>query len=337
MIELGHSAGHPGEFERKHPQPLPPGWGCFVNASSLVAVLPMSTPAASSKRAQRSPPFLQLAEDSRNPRDTGGSWRSGYPVPAMGYLLVTNDDGVDSPALLPFMRALREITDVRVVVPDRERSWIGKAITRFGEIRVTRVVREGMEIAVADGFPADCTQLGVHSLFGEAPDMVVSGINVGLNDSLAFFLSSGTAGAAAEGWIAGIPALAFSTGVTRDHRGWSERVWAGEEADLWPRAAGVSADIVTTVRRDGFPEGVDLLNVNFDTNATVDTPRVFTDLAKTGYDRIFREIRPDVFIHDFSTGLRVRGDLAGTDVEAVAKGLVSITQVRLAHAVKLDV
>ena len=253
----------------------------------------------------------------------------------MGYLLVTNDDGIDSPALLPFIRALREIADVRVVVPDRERSWIGKAITRFGEIKVTRVVRDGMEIAVADGFPADCTQLGVHSLFGEPPEMVVSGINVGLNDSLAFFLSSGTAGAAAEGWIAGIPAFAFSTGVTRDHPGWSKRVWAGGDADLWPRAARLSVDIVARARRDGYPEGVDLLNVNFDTNADVDTPRVFTDLAKVGYDRIFREIRPDVFIHDFSTGLRVRGDLSGTDVEAVGNGLVSITPVRLAHAVRL--
>ncbi len=251
----------------------------------------------------------------------------------MGYLLVTNDDGIDSPALLPFIRALSDVTDVRVVVPDRERSWIGKAITRFGEIRVTRVVREGVEIAVADGFPADCTQLGVHSLFGEPPEMVVSGINIGLNDSLAFFLSSGTAGAAAEGWIAGIPAIALSTGVTQDHRGWSKRVWAGDDADLWPRAARLSADIVATTRREGYPEGVDLLNVNFDTNATVDTPRVLTDLAKIGYDRIFREIRPGVFIHDFSTGLRLQGDLSGTDVEAVADGLVSITPVRLAHAV----
>jgi 5'-nucleotidase len=253
----------------------------------------------------------------------------------MGYLLVTNDDGVDSPALLPLVHALGEIADVKVVVPDRERSWIGKAITRFGEIRVTRIVREGVEMAVADGFPADCTQLGVHSLFGERPDMVVSGINIGLNDSLAFFLSSGTAGAAAEGWIAGIPAVALSTGVTSDHRGWAKKVWTGEERDLWPRAASVGADIVEGLRRDGYPTGVDLLNVNFGTDATVDTPRVFTDLAKIGYDKIFREVEPGVFIHDFSTGLRVEGDLAGTDVEAIKNGLVSITPVRLAHGVKL--
>lgn len=254
----------------------------------------------------------------------------------MGYLLLTNDDGVESPALFPFARELSGIADVKIVVPDRERSWIGKAITRFGEIRVTRTVREGIEVAVADGFPADCTQLGVHSLFGAPPDMVISGINIGLNDGLAFFLSSGTAGAAAEGWIAGIPAVAFSTGVIRDHRGWAKRIWAGEDPDLWVRASRLSGDIVKTIVRLGFPGDVDLLNVNFDTNATIDTPRVFTDLAKLGYDQIFREVESGVYVHDFSTGLRVQGDLSGTDVEAVGRGLVSITPVRLAHAAHID-
>ena len=126
-------------------------------------------------------------------------------------ILVTNDDGIDSPALVPLLRALSDVRPVRAVVPDRERSWIGKAITGFDEIRVSKIERGGFEIHVAGGFPADCTQLGVHSLFGEKPDMVVSGVNIGLNNGLAFFLSSGTVGAAAEGWIAGIPAIAFST------------------------------------------------------------------------------------------------------------------------------
>jgi len=254
----------------------------------------------------------------------------------MGYILLTNDDGIDSPALVPFAVALRDVADVKVVVPDRERSWIGKAITRFGDIRVRRTTLDGIEVAVADGFPADCTQLGVHSLFGSRPDMVVSGINIGLNDSLAFFLSSGTAGAAAEGWIAGIPAFAFSTGVTSDHRSWAKRVWAGEDVDLWSRAAEISVGILRDVLRHGYPQGVDLLNVNFAVDATLDSPRKITDLAKLGYDSIFRERNPGVFIHDFSTGLRMSGDLSGTDVDAVARGFVSITPVRLAHAADID-
>lgn len=254
----------------------------------------------------------------------------------MGYLLLTNDDGVDSPALVPFARALAEVFEVRVVVPDRERSWIAKAITRFGEVRVWQEERDGLEITVADGYPADCTQLGVHALFKEKPDLVVSGINIGLNDSLGFFLSSGTAGAAAEGWIAGLPAFAFSTGVTSGHREWAARVWAGKAADLWERAAQIGVDIVRDTMAAGYPDRVDMVNVNFPIDATRTTRRVLTDLAKVGYDGVFREREPGVFVHDFSTGLRMEGDLRGTDVAAVSDGLISVTPVRLAHAAELD-
>jgi 5'-nucleotidase len=249
---------------------------------------------------------------------------------------VTNDDGVDSPALVPLLRALSDVRPVRAVVPDRERSWIGKAITRFDEIRVSKIERGGFEIHVAGGFPADCTQLGVHSLFGEKPDMVVSGVNIGLNNGLAFFLSSGTVGAAAEGWIAGIPAIAFSTGVTREHRPWAARVWDDQDDPVWERAAAIAADITRAVLESGYPDDVDLLNVNFREDATVESPRRVTDIAKVGYDNIFREASPGVFVHDFSTGLRLSGPVEGTDVGVILDGEVSITPVRLAHSTVLS-
>ena len=138
----------------------------------------------------------------------------------MSYILVTNDDGIDSPALLPLVRELAALARVRVVVPDTERSWIGKAISRWDELRVARLEREGIEIHAVGGFPADCTNLGVHSLFDGPPELVVSGVNIGLNTGLGFFLSSGTVGAAMEGWIAGIPAIALSVGRPGDDRAW---------------------------------------------------------------------------------------------------------------------
>lgn len=254
----------------------------------------------------------------------------------MSYFLLTNDDGIDSPALIPFYRALADIAPVRVVVPDRERSWIGKAITRFDEIHVRNIVKDGVEISVADGFPADCAQLGIHSLFGERPMMVISGINIGLNNGLGFFLSSGTVGAAAEGWIAGIPAVAFSTGDVRDHRAWAELAWSDDSTPLWETAAGVSVDVLRSILAAGYPAGVDLLNVNFAADLTIDAPRRITDIAKVGYDNIFREASPGRFVHDFATGLRIDGDIAGTDVEALEKGWVSITPVRLAHGAVID-
>ena len=70
-------------------------------------------------------------------------------------MLLTNDDGVDSPALAPLIRALEAIAPLRTVVPQAERSWISKAISRWDEIRLERVTRDGCEIFAIDGFPAD--------------------------------------------------------------------------------------------------------------------------------------------------------------------------------------
>ncbi len=255
----------------------------------------------------------------------------------MGYILLVNDDGADSPALLPLGRALARIAQVRIVVPDRERSWISKAITRWEEIRVRTITREGVELTLVGGFPADCTNLGVHSLFESPPDMVVSGVNIGLNSGLGFFLSSGTVGAAMEGWIAGLPALAFSVGGTPgEDRDWKSRIGTEEFADLWPRAAALSADIVATVRSSGFPRGVDLINVNFPLRADVHTQRLITGLGKIGYDDLFRHKGDGLYTHDFSGAFRASEALDGTDVAALREGSVSITPVRLAHAATLD-
>ena len=254
----------------------------------------------------------------------------------MGYILLTNDDGLDSPALLPFAHALSKLATVRTVVPDRERSWISKAISRWDEIRVREVVREGVEMVAVAGFPADCTNLGVHSLFDSPPDMLVSGVNIGLNTGLGFFLSSGTVGAAMEGWIAGLPALAFSVGIPDEDREWKARIKQGEFADLWPRAAALSAEIVGSVREGGFPPGVDLFNVNFPIAADLHTPRVVTRLADVGYERLFRRKENGVYVHDASGQIRESGDLNGTDISALRNDRVSITPVLLAHAARLD-
>ena len=251
----------------------------------------------------------------------------------MSYSLVTNDDGIDSPALLPLAHELAKLGRVRVVVPERERSWIGKAISRWDELRVARSEREGMEIFAVGGFPADCTNLGVHSLFETAPELVVSGVNIGLNVGLGFFLSSGTVGAAMEGWIAGVPAIALSVGRPGDDRAWKADAVGDPDHPVWRRAARVGADVVRCIREAGYPAGVDLLSVNFPIEADVETPRVVTDLAVVGYDRLFRRKADGIYVHDFDGVLR-ESDSVGvlTDLSVVRSGRVSITPVRLAHA-----
>jgi 5'-nucleotidase len=249
-------------------------------------------------------------------------------------MLVTNDDGIGSPALLPLVRALRALGTVRVVVPESERSWIGKAISRWDEVRVRAVACEGVEFRAVAGFPADCTNLGVHSLFDGPPSLVVSGINIGLNVGLGFFLSSGTVGAAMEGWIAGVPSIAFSMGVPDNDRDW-KRASLGDPA-LWERAAELCAQVVRDVLDAGFPPGVDLLNVNFPVGAGVETPRALTELAAVGYDGLFRPSGDGLYLHDFSGALRSgAAPSPASDVSAVRAGRVSITPVRLAHTAEL--
>jgi 5'/3'-nucleotidase SurE len=190
------------------------------------------------------------------------SWLSGGGGPfgignlaRMSHLLIVNDDGVNSPALVPLARALGALGPIEVVVPDRERSWVSKAITRYEEVHVERADREGIAIHTTTGFPADCTQLGIHSLFDHPPHLVVSGINIGYNQGSAYLLSSGTVGAAVESWISGVPALAFHAGTSGDWPTWARRARTSESLPMWERLASVAADIVATLVDHGFPAG----------------------------------------------------------------------------------
>ena len=250
----------------------------------------------------------------------------------MAFFLLTNDDGVEAPALVPLAKALRRLGRVEVVVPDRERSWIGKAITRHDDIHVNVVERDGVRIHTATGYPADCTQLGVYSLFDEAPSMVVSGINIGYNHGTAFLLSSGTVGAAVEGWICGVPAVALSAGTVGDWSHWSQWVWTDAGAEMWERLADLAVEIIESiVAADGI-DGADVLSVNLPGDADAATPRRVTTVARVGYDRLFKEHGDGVFSHGFGGGVRHMGGLEGTDIEAARDRVVSITPIVVPQA-----
>ena len=254
----------------------------------------------------------------------------------MTILLVTNDDGIESPALTPLIDALgsnASVSKVNALVPDRERSWISKAITRFEDIEIRRATPC---LHTANAYPADCVNLGIHSVFPERPDFVVSGINIGCNHGLAFLLASGTVGAASEGSIAGIPAVAFSIGSPGNHAEWIEYAWSEEGREMWLRAAAVAADIVETLIRMGFPKGVDLFNVNFPVDVRLETKRVVTEIADTGYHGLFVPRSENVYFHDYP-GTVLRSDARGcSDLEALDAGWVSITPVRLPHSAELN-
>jgi 5'-nucleotidase len=131
-------------------------------------------------------------------------------------ILVTNDDGIDSVFLHELIHALRAAGHVlSLVAPLREQSWIGAAKSRTRPVS-SCVADKGFGCStwVIDGTPSDCVNIALSHLLADKPEVVVSGINVGLNASLGFILASGTIGGAWEGALHGLPAFAFSQDLT---------------------------------------------------------------------------------------------------------------------------
>lgn len=258
----------------------------------------------------------------------------------MTWILLTNDDGIDSPALAPFAAALGALGEVRVCVPDAERSWVGKSITRFEDISVAR--REdhgGAETWACSGTPADTAQVGIHTIWPEPPSLVVSGINVGSNAGTAFLLSSGTVGAALEGWIAGIPSIAVSTRSSSMSWGeWMRLATSAEGAPGWDRLSQVSAQIVDDINRAGLAGVADVVTVNLPWETTVTTPRRITDVARVGYGPLFAVHADDPSRRTFTFDgtLVAKDDLAGTDIDVLDRGEVAITPLRAPGAVAVD-
>ncbi len=247
-------------------------------------------------------------------------------------ILVTNDDGIDAPALVPLARALGSMGEVTVVVPDRERSWVGKAITRFEPVTLLETERGGMAMYETSGYPADAVQLGVHSLGGPAPDLVVSGINLGYNHGAGFLMSSGTVGAAVEAWISGIPALAVSTGTMTDWHAWRARAESPDSEPGWKRLADLTVSLAGSVRRSGLYGHADVVSINVPFDADDSTPRRVTTIARVGYDRLFTPDGEGRFVHGYGGGITEFDTVEGSDIDAAHDGVVSITPIRMPAA-----
>lgn len=121
-------------------------------------------------------------------------------------ILISNDDGYQAPGIVALYEALKDIAEVEVVAPEQNNSAKSNALTLHSPLSVTRAANGFRFI---NGTPADCVHIALTGLLGYRPDLVVSGINNGANmgDDTIY---SGTVGAAMEGYLFGIPAIAFS-------------------------------------------------------------------------------------------------------------------------------
>jgi 5'-nucleotidase len=121
-------------------------------------------------------------------------------------ILISNDDGYQAPGIVALYEALRTVADVEVVAPEQNNSAKSNALTLHSPLYV-HTAANGFRYV--NGTPADCVHIALTGLLGYRPDLVVSGINNGANmgDDTIY---SGTVGAAMEGYLFGIPAIAFS-------------------------------------------------------------------------------------------------------------------------------
>jgi len=125
-------------------------------------------------------------------------------------ILLANDDGIHAPGLLAMRRALAQLGEVLVVAPATEQSGVGHSITYLSPLTCKEIFDEDIFRGWAvEGSPADCVKLGVAELAGGKIDLIVSGINGGLNAGINV-LYSGTVAAAIEGAFFRITSIAVS-------------------------------------------------------------------------------------------------------------------------------
>jgi 5'-nucleotidase len=153
-------------------------------------------------------------------------------------ILICNDDGYQASGIIALYEALKTVADVEVVAPEQNNSAKSNALTLHSPMYVQTAANGFRYI---NGTPADCVHIALTGLLGYRPDLVVSGINNGANmgDDTIY---SGTVGAAMEGYLFGIPAIAFS----QTEKGWAHiDVAAKRAAELvqqliprWKRCGG---------------------------------------------------------------------------------------------------
>ncbi len=126
-------------------------------------------------------------------------------------ILVTNDDGYEAGGINALIESLRGLGRIIVCAPDSPRSGFSASFTCTRPINLFQVSDDG-EVAIyaCNGTPVDCVKIALHRFFHERkPDLILSGINHGGNDSVCV-MYSGTMGAVLEGCAVGVPSIGFS-------------------------------------------------------------------------------------------------------------------------------
>lgn len=222
-------------------------------------------------------------------------------------ILVSNDDGVYSPGLACLAEVASEFGSVRVVAPDGERSSSGHAITASRPLWYRPTTIRQLQAYRVDGTPADCVALGAHHW--ESVDLVLSGLNIGLNLGNAIW-HSGTLAAAKQAALLGLRGVALSAP-------------AGVEPNFEPFKPWIRRVLHVLIDDSSLR----LVNVNFPRDPK---GMVWTRASVRQYDgRVVPTSDPlgrEVY---WFTVTPIEGTEEGTDRWAVEQGWTSLTPLRL--------
>ena len=229
-------------------------------------------------------------------------------------ILIANDDGYLAPGLAALVKACEGLGEIDVIAPEQNASGTSNSLSLHRPLSLYRGVNG---YCYVNGTPSDCVHVALTGLLPKRPDLVLSGINNGANmgdDTL----YSGTVAAAMEGFLFGIPSIAFSQ---------VEKGWAHVE-----EAAAVARVIVETVLATSKPAHPFLLNVNIPNRAdALKLPRHVTRLGRRhASEPVIQQKSPrgePIYWIGPAGDAREAGE--GTDFHATAIGCVSITPLQV--------
>jgi 5'-nucleotidase len=245
-------------------------------------------------------------------------------------ILLTNDDGIQSPGLWAAAAALSELGYVHVVAPRDQFSGAGRSLpsNSDGIITTRQLEVNGKEWTIysVGGTPAQAVLHGILEITPRRPDLVVSGINYGENVGWGVTVS-GTVGAALEAASRGIPALAISLETDLVHQ-----LSYSTEVDF-STSAYFTKVFARRLLEQKMPEDVHVLKVDVPCAATPETPWEITRLARNAY---YEPTAPErkSWAERGTLGYKLVGDCAQTapdsDIYALCvRGVVSVTPISL--------
>ena len=230
-------------------------------------------------------------------------------------ILLTNDDGINAAGINTMAAALARVGQVMVVAPHQEQSAVGHGISLS---RPMRIISFDEEHHAVTGSPADAVLVGMYHLCRRPPDLVVSGINHGLNLGTDVFYS-GTVAGALEGVIHGVPGLAVSQEL---------QIGEAPDEELLRRTAAFAAMVAGRMIGEPPPAGIGISINAPDREASQFT---WTRLGRRVYrERVERrlDLRGIPYYWVGGPVVRSTGE-PGTDSHAVESGLISLTPLGL--------